>query len=309
MERFLLTIIIPVFNEENNISPLLGRLIPIIDAYNYEIIFISDGSTDKTVEQINSFAKQNNKIKLVSFYRNFGHQMALTCGYRYAKGDCVITIDADLQDPPEIINTMIEKWQTGIKVVYAKRKAREVDSFFKKKTASLFYRLINFLSETPIPDEVGDFRLLDKEIVQFLNNLPEQSRFLRGLVAWGGYPAEYVYFNREKRINGKTHYTLSRMLNFAMEGIISFSTKPLRLASYMGFISAGMGFLGIVYAIVGKIFHPIGWVTGWTALFVGIMFIGGVQLLTIGIIGEYISRIYIEIQKRPQYLIKEMINL
>ena len=309
MNQFLLSIIVPVYNEENNVSPLLDRLIPVVEKYDYEIIFVSDGSTDKTADRINSIAQSNKRIKFVNFYRNFGHQMALTCGYRFAKGDCVITIDADLQDPPEIIHEMIEKWKKGIKVVYAKRKAREVDSFFKKGTATLFYKLINFLSETPIPDEVGDFRLLDKEIVQFLNNLPEQSRFLRGLVAWGGYPAEYVFFNREKRLTGETHYTLSRMLNFALEGIISFSTKPLRLASYLGFVSAGLGFLGIIYAIVGKFFHPINWVTGWTALFVGIMFVGGVQLLTIGIIGEYISRIYIEIQKRPQYLIKEKTNL
>ena len=309
MTNFLLSIIIPVFNEENNVTPLLERLLPVISRYQYEVIFISDGSTDATAAEVKKHAEKNSNIKFVNFYRNFGHQMALTCGYRQAQGDCVITIDADLQDPPEIIHEMIEKWKAGAKVVYARRKTREVDSFFKKKTAALFYRFINFLSETPIPDEVGDFRLLDKEIVQFLNNLPEQSRFLRGLVAWGGYPAEFVYFKREKRHRGETHYTFSRMLNFALEGIISFSTKPLRLASYLGFLSAGVGFLGILYAIVGKFFHPIGWVTGWTALFVGIMFVGGVQLLTIGIIGEYISRIYIEIQKRPQYLIKEKINL
>lgn len=309
MDTFLLSIIVPVYNEQDNILPLLNRLIPVIEKYNYEIIFVSDGSTDKTAERINTIAKKNERIKFVGFYRNFGHQMALTCGYRFAKGDCVITIDADLQDPPEIIHEMIEKWRQGVKVVYAKRKTREVDSFFKKETASLFYKLINFLSETPIPDEVGDFRLLDKEIVGFLNSLPEQSRFLRGLVAWGGYPAEYVYFKREKRAAGETHYTMSKMLNFALEGIISFSTKPLRLASYMGFLSAGLGFIGIIYAIVGKYFHPVGWVTGWSALFVGIMFVGGVQLLTIGIIGEYISRIYVEIQKRPQYLIKEKTNL
>ncbi len=309
MEKFLLSIIVPVFNEEKNITPLLDRLMSVIQKYDYEIIFVSDGSTDGTCNEIKKHAEKNTKIKLVHFYRNFGHQMALTCGYRFAKGDCVITIDADLQDPPEIIHEMIEKWKKGAKVVYARRKTREVDSFFKKQTASYFYRLINFLSETPIPDEVGDFRLLDKEIVLFLNNLPEQSRFLRGLVAWGGYPAEYVYFKREKRLAGETHYTMSKMINFALEGIISFSTKPLRIASFMGIFSAGIGFLGIIYAIIGKYFYPAGWVTGWTALFVGIMFVGGVQLLTIGIIGEYISRIYIEIQKRPQYLIKEMTNV
>ncbi len=309
MHNFLLSIIVPVFNEEQNISPLLERLLPIVSKYEYEIIFVSDGSTDKTAEEIKKHAEKNSRIRFVSFYRNFGHQMALTCGYRFAKGNCIITIDSDLQDPPEIIHEMVERWEKGAKVVYAKRKTREVDSYFKQKTAAIFYKLINFLSETPIPDEVGDFRLLDKEIVEFLNNLPEQSRFLRGLVAWGGYPAEYVYFKREKRHSGVTHYTLSRMINFALEGIISFSTKPLRIASYMGFFSAGIGFLGIIYAIIGKFVYPAGWVTGWTALFVGIMFVGGVQLLTIGIIGEYISRIYIEIQKRPQYLIKEKANL
>lgn len=309
MNNFLLSVIIPVYNEEKNITPLLDRLLPILKEYQYEILFVSDGSTDNTAYEVKKHAEKNTQIKFLNFYRNFGHQMALTCGYRFAKGDCVITIDADLQDPPEIIHEMVNKWKAGAKVVYAKRKTRDVDSFFKKQTAAYFYRLINFLSETPIPDEVGDFRLLDKEIVAFLNNLPEQSRFLRGLVAWGGYPAEYVYFKREKRHTGQTHYTFSRMLNFAMDGIISFSTKPLRLASYMGFLSSALGFLGIIYALIGKFVHAAGWVTGWTALFVGIMFVGGVQLLTIGIIGEYISRIYIEVQKRPQYLIKEMTNL
>jgi len=309
MQTFLFSIIVPVFNEEKNISPLLTRLVPLLAQYNYEIIFVDDGSKDKTALEISKAIEKNNHIKYVGFYRNFGHQMALTCGYRISKGDCVVSIDADLQDPPEIIHEMVEKWKAGAKVVYAKRKTREVDSLFKKKTAAFFYRFINFMSETPIPEEVGDYRLLDREIVQFLNNLPEESRFLRGLVAWGGYPAEYVYFKREKRHAGETHYTFSKMLNFAMEGIISFSTKPLRLASYLGFVSAGVGFLGILYAVLGRILLPSYWVTGWTALFVGIMFVGGVQLLTIGIIGEYISRIYKEIQKRPQYLIKETKNI
>jgi len=309
MNPSFLSIIVPVYNEEKNITPLLDRLLPIVKPFLYEIIFVCDGSKDATPTEIKKWTEKNKAIKMVSFYRNFGHQMALTCGYRFAKGDCVISIDADLQDPPEIILEMVEKWKNGAKVVYARRKTRENDSFFKKKTASYFYRLINFLSETPIPDEVGDYRLLDREIVNFLNSLPEQSRFLRGLVAWGGYPGEFVYFKREKRNSGTTHYTISRMMNFALEGIISFSTKPLRVASYMGFITSGMGFIGILYAIVEKLFYPSYLVTGWTALFVGIMFIGGVQLLTIGIIGEYISRIYIEVQKRPQYLVKETANV
>lgn len=307
--NFLLSIIIPVYNEENNISPLLTRLEPIIKNYNYELIFVDDGSKDHTKDKLKQVSQANTHVKYLSFYRNFGHQMALMAGYAHAKGDCAISMDADLQDPPEIIPDMIDKWQKGTKVVYAKRKKRDVDSFFKKTTASIFYSFINFLSDTPIPQDVGDFRLLDKEVVNFLNKLPEQSRFLRGLVAWGGYCAEYVYFNREKRHTGKTHYTLSKMMNFALDGITTFSSKPLRLASYFGFICAIVGFIGILYAVIGKVFQPPffphNWVTGWTGLFVGIMFMGGVQLMTIGIIGEYIGKIYKEVQKRPPYLIKE----
>lgn len=309
MNKLLLSIIIPVFNEQDNINPLLKRLLPVLKSYLYEIIFIDDGSNDKTIDQIKKYAKKDEKIKLISFTRNFGHQMALTAGYLYAKGDVVISMDADLQDPPEIIPKMIEKWKNGAKIVYARRKKREADSFFKKITALLFYKIINFLSDTPIPDNVGDFRLLDREVVIFLNQLKERARFLRGLVSWPGFKTDFVFFDRQKRFAGKTHYPFKKMLNFAVEGIISFSIKPLRIASYLGFITAGIGFFGIIYAVLGKIFLPKYWVTGWTALFVGIMFLGGVQLLTIGIIGEYIGKIYQEIQSRPQFLIKEKINI
>jgi dolichol-phosphate mannosyltransferase len=306
---FLVSLIVPVYNEEKNILPFLKRLKPILNQYQSEIIFVDDGSSDTSISLLKQEAATNHQLKVISFYRNFGHQKALSCGYQFAKGDCVISMDADLQDPPEIIPSMIDRWQKGAKVVYAKRSTREVDSFFKQQTANLFYRFINFLSDTPIPNNVGDYRLLDREVVNFINILPEQARFLRGLVAWGNYPSEYVYFKREKRFAGKTNYTLSKMINFALDGIISFSVKPLKIASYFGFASAGLGFLGIVYAILGRIFLPRYWVTGWTALFVGIMFLGGIQLLTIGIIGEYIGRIYQEIQHRPHYLIKEKINL
>lgn len=308
MSNFLLSVIVPVFNEEKNILPLLDRLLPVLKNYNYELIFVDDGSQDKTAAIIGIEAKNNKCLKLISFFRNFGHQMALSAGYEEAKGDCVLTLDADLQDPPEIIPDMLEKWQKGAKIVYAKREKRDRDFFLKRTTARVFYKLMNFLSDVPIPDDVGDFRLLDREIVNFLNKLHEQSRFLRGLVAWGGYPTAYVFFNRDKRNAGQTHYTVSKMLNLALEGITSFSTKPLRVASYFGFAVASIGFLGIVYAILGRILLPKYWVTGWTALFVGIMFIGGVQLITIGIIGEYIGKIYKEIQKRPKFLIKERIN-
>jgi dolichol-phosphate mannosyltransferase len=307
-KTFLLSLVIPVYNEEDNVDPLIKRIIPLISS-NYEIIFVSDGSRDKTVEKIKAHASKNKNIKLLAFNRNFGHQSALVCGYKFAKGDCVVTMDADMQDPPEIIPEMIKKWQEGAKVVYAKREKRDSDSFFKKHTAQLFYRFINSLSDRKIPEDVGDFRLLDKEAVEFLKNLPEHSPFLRGLVAWAGFKEAYVYFSREKRLSGKTHYSISKMLNFALDGVTSFSARPLRLASYLGFASATAGFLGVIYAVIGKFLLPIPWVTGWTGLFVGVMFLGGVQLITIGIIGEYIGKIYLEVLNRPHFTIKEKVNI
>jgi dolichol-phosphate mannosyltransferase len=311
--NFLISLIIPVYNEEKNIQPLVERLLPILQDYTYEVIFVNDGSKDKTENEVKNILEKNKNIKLISFSRNFSHQAALSAGYKAAKGDAVVTLDADCQDPPEIIPDMIQKWLQGSKIVYAKRQTRDVDTAFKRITAHWFYSFINFLSEIPIPEDVGDFRLLDRTVVDFLNNLPEHSKFLRGLVSWSGFTTDYVYFKREKRYAGETHYTFSKMMNFALDGITSFSTKPLRLATYFGFISATVGFIGVLYALIGKIFQPPffphNWVTGWTLLFVGIMFIGGVQLITIGIIGEYISKIFIEVQKRPPYVIKESINI
>lgn len=306
---FKLSIIIPVYNEQNNIDPLVDRLLPIVSGYDFELVFIDDGSRDETKKRVQLHAKKNPNIKLISFIRNFGHQMALTAGYEYACGDCVISMDADLQDPPELISSMIAQWQKGYKIVYAKREKRD-ESFFKNITAHLFYRLINKLSDTPIPNDVGDFRLLDKSVVQLLNKLPEKSRFLRGLVAWGGFPSTSVLFQRKKRLSGETHYPLSKMINFALDGIISFSTKPLKIATYLGFFTSFFGLVGIFYALSRRILLPHEfWITGWTALFVSIMFFGGVQLLTIGIIGEYIGKIYKEIQSRPQFLIGEKVNI
>ena len=310
MTNFLISIVIPVYNEEQNIQPLLKTLIPILKPYQYEIIFVDDGSKDQTIPLIQQEAKKSQSVKLLSFQRNFGHQMALTAGYHFAKGACTITLDADLQDPPDIIPKMIERWEKGAKIVYAKRTKRDSDSFFKKLTAQAFYRFINFLSDTQIPDDVGDFRLLDREVVDFLKGLPEQSRFLRGLVAWSGFPASYVTFERQKRHAGETHYPFSKMLNFALEGIASFSVKPLRLSIYLGFIASALSILVIAFKSVQHfIFHQGDWLPGWASLFFSIVFLGGIQLITIGIIGEYVGKIYKEVQKRPQFLIKEKINL
>lgn len=304
----LISVVIPVYNEENNISPLVEQIRHVLNKHEFELIFVNDGSQDKTEQNIKKITHSDTHVKLISFVRNFGHQTALTAGYQTAKGACVISMDADLQDTPDLIKKMLEEWQKGAKIVYAKRISRD-DSVFKRLTAFLFYRLINMLSDTPIPPEVGDFRLLDREVVDLLNKMPEKSRFLRGLVAWGGYPSAYIPFSRKKRHSGETHYPLSKMLNFALDGIVSFSTKPLKIASYLGFITSILGFAGILYALYRRYFLPHEyWVTGWTALFVAIMFFGGIQLLTIGIIGEYIGKIYREVQGRPTFLVKEKVN-
>lgn len=308
MKKFLLSVIIPVFNEEKNIDPLLKRLIPVLKNYSYEIIFVDDGSTDNTLKTLKSFSQKNNNIKIISFLRNFGHQMALYAGYQNAKGDVIISIDADLQDPPELIDQMIEKWQKGGEIIYAKRQQRLGESFFKLKTAEIFYKLLNFLSDREIPQQVGDFRLIDKKVLDYLKNIKEAPNFIRGLVAWPGFKTDYVYFVREKRNYGKSHYSFFKMVNFALDGIASFSIKPLRLSSYLGFFVSLIGFLGIIYKLIEKLLHPERFTVGWTGLFTAIIFLGGIQLITIGILGEYIGKIYEEIKQRPRYLIKEKIN-
>ncbi len=308
-DKFLLSLVVPAFNEEENIDYFFQRALPILEKYNYELIFVDDGSKDKTAEKIREYAKKDKRIKLISFSRNFGHQIALTAGYRFSRGDAVITIDADLQDPPELIDKLIQKWQEGYQVVYAKRRTRQ-DGLFKKLTAYLFYRFINLLSDVPIPTDIGDYRLLDRKVVNVLNDLPEHSRFLRGLTSWTGFKSTYVYFDRQERKYGQTHYPLSKMVAFAVEGLTSFSTKPLTYITYLGLLTSVFGFMGIIYALYRRLFLPPEYyVTGWTALFIAVLFIGGVQMIMLGIMGEYLGRIYREVQNRPHFIIKEKVNL
>lgn len=307
---FFLSIIIPVFNESENVSVLLDRLLPVVKEYTYEIIFVDDGSVDDTVEIITAHTTQDPRIKLISLTRNFGHQLALSAGYAYAAGDAAVSIDADLQDPPELIHQLVTQWRAGYKIVYAKRKTRKTDSAFKRATAQVFYWMINRLSGTPIPTDVGDYRLIDRDVITFLNGLPESSRFLRGLVAWSGYSTTMVEFDRDGRHRGQTHYPMSKMINFAVTGITAFSVKPLRLVTYLGFATAGLGFAGIAYALLRRFLlsHEY-WVTGWTTIFVSIMFFSGIQILILGMIGEYIGRIFGQVQGRPLYLVKETKNV
>lgn len=307
---FLLSVVVPVYNESGNVKALLERLLPVLGEYHYELIVVDDGSTDDTATQFTKVCADNKSIKVISFTRNFGHQNALTAGYRVSKGDCVITIDADLQDPPELIHEMISQWLKGTEIIYARRRTRNSDSYFKRYTAWAFYWLINRLSDVPIPTDVGDYRLLDRKVIDYLKNLPERAIFLRGLVAWSGYSTAYVDFDRTNRHSGKTHYPFKKMVSFAVTGITAFSTKPLRVVMYFGFLTASLGFMGMAYAFFRRVFLPHEfWVTGWTTLIVAVMFFSGVQIVILGVIGEYIGRIFGQVQERPLYVVRKKINI
>jgi len=301
-----LSIVIPVYNEEDGLHELFGRLNKVLNSLGleYEVIFVDDGSKDRSLEILADFNQKDARYKYISFSRNFGHQVAISAGIDFAEGGVVIIMDADLQDPPEVIPALLAKWRDGAEVVYAKRETREKGHFLKCLTASLFYRLICRLSPVKIPEDTGDFRLLNRKAVLTLRDVRETSRFMRGLSVWIGFKQDYVVFKRGERFKGKTHYSWSKMLKLAIDGITSFSVIPLRLATYLGLTCAFFGFLGILWAIIVR-FLPNYTFTGWATIVVAILFLGGVQLLVLGVIGEYIGRIYIETQKRPLYIIKE----
>lgn len=307
----MISVVVPIFNEEGNIPEVYKRCSAVFDksGETYEMIFVNDGSTDRSLAICKKLADGNRQVKIVSFSRNFGHQIAVTAGLDFAQGDAVVVIDTDLQDPPELIGEMVEKWKEGYQVVYAQRKKRKGETFFKKKTAYFFYRLMRFMTSTEIPPDTGDFRLMDKEVVEVLKKMRERNRFLRGMVSWVGFKQAGLQFERQRRLSGKTKYPLTKMIRFAVNGIVSFSDKPLRIASYLGLISSGIGLLMIFYGIYSKFFMPETTVSGWASVFIAVLFLGGVQLFTIGIIGEYISRIYEETKARPLYIVDEQINI
>lgn len=306
----LLSIVIPFFNEEEVIQETAKRLIALCQGLGnlkFELIFVNDGSTDNSFELLKNISSEHHEIKVINLARNFGHQIAVTAGIDASKGDAVVLIDADLQDPPEIILAMLEKWRQGFDVVYGTRSERRGESAFKVATAKGFYRLLNHLSDTPIPLDTGDFRLMSRKVVTILKSMPERDRFIRGMVSWVGLKQTGLPYVRHQRFAGKSKYPLKKMLLFAMDGVISFSTKPLKVAISMGMVCAVIAILGIFYALILRIFTDI-WVEGWTALMIAILFIGGVQLITVGILGEYIGRIYNEIQGRPLYVVDEYIG-
>jgi dolichol-phosphate mannosyltransferase len=306
MKQIDISVIVPIYNEEQIIPELYQRLRETVEQISeqYEIIFVNDGSKDNSLLQLLQLVKQDPRVFYINFSRNFGHQIAVTAGLDACKGEAVVIIDGDLQDPPELITELYEKYREGYEVVYARRKERKGESLFKKITAKLFYRTLRQITSIDIPIDTGDFRLIDHKVVHYLNQMPEQNKFLRGQIAWLGFNQAEVLFDRDKRKYGKTGYSFGKMLSFAMDGITSFSDKPLQFVSKLGFTISFVSFVIILYAVYAH-FILNRTITGWTSLIVSSMFIGGVQLISIGVIGEYISRINKNTLNRPLYIIKK----
>ena len=303
MDKILCSVIVPMYNEEEVVTETYKRLTKVMDSIgeNYEIIFINDGSRDNTRAILSEICKSNEKIKMIDFARNFGHQVAITAGMDYAAGECMVIIDGDLQDPPELIPEMIKIWRDGFDVVYGKRKSRRGETFFKKFTAKAYYRILRGLTSVDIPVDTGDFRLIDRKVCEALKQLPERSRYVRGLVSWVGFKQTAIEFERNERFAGKTKYPLKKMISFALDGITSFSTVPLKLIGGIGFVVCIISLCALIYALVSKL---TGNAHACCASIVGsIWFIGGIQLLSAGVCGEYIGKIYKEVKARPHYII------
>jgi polyisoprenyl-phosphate glycosyltransferase len=303
--NFKVSIIIPAFNEQDNIFVLFEALSNVLNTYiNYEIIFVDDGSTDSTLANIKSVSKIDEHVKYLSLSRNFGHQNALRAGLDFVSGDCVISMDADLQHPPDLINAMIEKWLDGYEVVYTVRDESDNTTFFKRKTANMYYNMINILSDVKIPKGTADFRLLDRSVVEVLKNFREANIFYRGIIPWIGFRQCGISYSPNERVHGQTKYSIHKMMSLALSGITALSVKPLRLSTIMGTIMSLLSFCYGSYAIIMKLLTEQA-VSGWASMMTGIFFIGGIQLLTLGVIGEYIGRLFMQAKHRPNYIIKE----
>lgn len=307
-----ISVVIPMYFEEEVANECYKRTKKILNSlnnYEHEILFVNDGSKDKTLEILANIAKNDICVKILSFSRNFGHQAAVTAGLKYTTGDAVVIMDADLQDPPEVIIEMIELWEHGNEVIYAKRKSREGESRFKLFTAKMFYKILNGLSDVDIPKDTGDFRLADRKVVDVINSLPEHNKFLRGLFSWVGFKQTPLEYERKQRFAGKTKYPLKKMLKLASDGIISFSTKPLKILGAVGLISVSASIIILIYALISYIFNLNQLTAGWTSIMVTVTFLGGIQLLSIWLISEYIGKIYDESKGRPEYIIDKKINI
>ncbi|MBI5400232.1 glycosyltransferase family 2 protein [Candidatus Saganbacteria bacterium] len=305
-----LSLVIPVFNEVANLFVLYDRLGAVLKplGVSYEIIFVDDGSTDNSWAFISELAKNDQQVRALSFSRNFGHMLALTAGLDAAHGEAVITLDADLQHPPELIPELVRAWQNGAEIVNSVRQDTVGAGIFKKVAADFFYWLMARLTKINLPANAADYRLLDRKVVETLKEMKERSRFLRGLISWVGYKQEHIPYQAAARFSGRTKYSFSKMLAFAVDGLASFSPFPLRLATYLGLLGSFSSFLYIIYAICVHLFTSQT-IPGWTSVLVAVLFLGGVQLIFLGVIGEYLSRVFDEVKARPLYIVSRKIGL
>lgn len=306
----LISIVVPMYFEEEVAQECYNRLKSVMDktGYDYEFVFVNDGSTDRTIDILTEIALKDKRAKVINFARNFGHQNAVTAGIDYAKGDAIVIIDADLQDPPEVIPLMIEKWKEGYEVVYGKRKTRKGETWFKLVTAKYFYKFLNYMSEIDIPKDTGDFRIIDRKVADVFRQMTERNRFIRGMISWVGFKQTYIEYERDERFAGETKYPLKKMLKFASDGIISFSTKPLKMVMILGFLSVFVSIAVLLYALIVKIIG-INVEPGWTSIMVAITFFSGIQLLGLGIVGQYLARIYDESKNRLIYIVRDTLNV
>jgi glycosyltransferase involved in cell wall biosynthesis len=308
-KRQLVSLVVPVYNESEVIGAFYQRAtaaLAALNALDYEILFVDDGSRDDSYKQLGQFAATNARVRVLKFSRNFGHQIAITAGIDHARGDCVVVIDADLQDPPEVIPEMIERWRQGFDVVYGVRSEREGEGAMKLFTAAAFYRLLGRLTQIQIPADVGDFRLMSRRAVDQFKQLREKDRFVRGLVSWIGFNQTGLGYSRDKRYAGETKYPYRKMLKFAFDGITSFSTAPLKLATWSGYGASLLAFLYLLSVFVQKLLGYT--VEGWATIMVAMLFLGGVQLVCLGILGEYLGRIFNEVKPRPMYVVEEILQ-
>lgn len=309
VEKPLLSVVVPIYFEEETINEFYSRiksvLVSLEPGLRHELIFVNDGSTDRSPAMLKELSEMDSSVRVINFSRNFGHQIAITAGIDNAAGDAVVVIDGDLQDPPEVIRGMVEKWWEGYKVVYGVRSVRKGESAFKLLTARLFYRLISKMSDVKLPLDSGDFRLMDRQVVDALGSIREENRYIRGLISWIGFSQYGLEYERDSRYAGETKFNLKKMLKFALDGITSFSDRPLRLSSKLGSLTTMLSFIFMVYIIISKMVNPESTIPGWTSLLVVVLFLGGIQLVSIGVLGEYIGRIYRETKRRPLYVVAE----
>jgi dolichol-phosphate mannosyltransferase len=309
-EKITCSVVVPLYNEEEVILETYNRLKKVMDSLNepYEIVFVNDGSRDKTAQMVYEICNKDNTIKFIDFARNFGHQTAITAGMDFSEGESVVVIDADLQDPPELIPKMIEKWRAGYDVVYGQRASRKGETLFKKFTAKVFYRFLRSMTDVDIPVDTGDFRLIDRKVCDALKLVNERNRYIRGIISWLGFKQVGIEFHREKRFAGETKYPLKKMLKFALDAITSFSYKPLKLASYAGMFLSFASFIYLLIVLYTKLFVPQVTQSGWASTIAVNLFFNGITLMILGIIGEYIGRIYDEAKGRPLYIVKQTKN-